>query len=731
MLKVEGYMRVKNIFRMQEWEITQFLKVVLLFQVLISSIIGLGYLGFQIPILRSIVGFIYLTFVPGILILRVLKLKDLSNIESLLYTVGLSLATLMFVGFFMNLTYPLLCVAKPLSLGSTIITISVLVILLSILAYIKDDRCSKEDYLNIENINSVLFLLLIPVLTILGTCLVNFYSKNFLTIILLIIISLISFLGLSKHFKPALYPLTLFIVSISLLYHNALISMNIWGWDINAEYYLANLVLKNAYWNSHIYSDVNSMLSVVILAPMYSLICNIGLTWVFKIVYPFIFSMVPLGLYLIIKRYTTPKISFLSVFYFMAVYMFYCDMLQLARQEVAELFFVLLLLLMVNKKMDMKKGFLLFTIFGISLIISHYGLSYIYLFYITLTTLIVYLISTKFFLKHFSSFPEFKNKTVGMLGSKFTIFFVIMLGISCILWYTFTSNSSNLHTIQMVFYNILIRGFGNILNVNNAQGLSIASSTESLFFHQVTKILFLISQALIFVGLMYALFNKKSKFKTEYLTFSVLSFFVAVFSLILPYFASALQTSRFYQITLLLLSPFFVIGAIFVLDIASKILKIKIERDFMLKVTALFLSIFLLFNVGVVYEFSGEIQPSMALIALNNFDYTVYNSQEVSGAEWLSTYDKNSAYICTDYYKSMLLMKYFGKDSDQLTTFKENQNLSQGSLIYLGTINIKENKVSKMDYSNNPYGKVTYFNLPESNFSEIYDNGGSKVHLTY
>ena len=721
-------MMVKNIFSMHEWGINQFLEVVLSIQILMFLILSLDYFGFQIPILRSLLGFIYLSFLPGILILRLLKIRNLSDVESLVFTVGLSLAFLMFTGALMDIIYPFFGVSTPLSFASTIVTVSSLIILLSILCWVKDDGDHKEDYINIENTNLTLLLLLIPVLTIFGTYLMNFYNKNFLTVIVLILISSISVLGLSKYFKPVLYPLTIFVVGISLLYHNALISMNIWGWDINAEYFLADLVVKNAYWNPHIYSNVNSMLSVVILAPMYSMICKLNLTWVFKVVYPFIFSMVPVGLYSVIKRYTTPKISFLSVFYFMAVYMFCCDMLQLARQEVAELFFVLLLLLMVNKKLDMLKGFALFNIFGMALVVSHYGLAYIYMFCITLTTLIVYLSGTRFW-KHLPSFQGFRNK-LGMLNSKFTICFLGIFIVTCISWYAFTSYSSNLYTIEGVFYKVFIEGFGSILNPNTAQGLSIASSVEPLFFHQVTKILFLISQTLIFLGLVAALFSKSGKFGTEYLTFSVLSFLIAGCGLVLPYFAISLQTSRFYQITLLVLSPFFVIGAISIFDLVSRVIKVKFEGDSVLKATALFLSLFLLFNVGVVYEFADEIEPSMSLIALNNFDYPLSNSQESYSAEWLSAHDKNNANIYVDYYRRVTLTKYFG-DND-LTPFEENQELSRQSLIYLGTNNIKEDQIALKDYNSNAYGDITYFKLQDlSQYNRIYVDDGSEVYLNF
>ena len=93
-------MQINNPFQMNDWEIERFLKVVLAIQFALWAVIGLDAVGLQIPILRQFIGFIYLTFIPGILILCVLKLHKLGNIETLLYTVGLSLASLMFTGFF-------------------------------------------------------------------------------------------------------------------------------------------------------------------------------------------------------------------------------------------------------------------------------------------------------------------------------------------------------------------------------------------------------------------------------------------------------------------------------------------------------------------------------------------------------------------------------------------------------------------------------------------------------
>lgn len=81
-------MQINNPLQINDWEIKKFLTVVLAIQLAVFGIIGLDAIGLQIPILRQLIGFIYLTFIPGIIILRILKLHKLANIETLLFPVG-------------------------------------------------------------------------------------------------------------------------------------------------------------------------------------------------------------------------------------------------------------------------------------------------------------------------------------------------------------------------------------------------------------------------------------------------------------------------------------------------------------------------------------------------------------------------------------------------------------------------------------------------------------------
>jgi uncharacterized membrane protein len=69
----------------------------------------------DIPILREIIVFIFLSFIPGFVILKLFKLKEISFIDTVLFSVALSIASLMFMGLLVNEFYIFLGLSQPLS----------------------------------------------------------------------------------------------------------------------------------------------------------------------------------------------------------------------------------------------------------------------------------------------------------------------------------------------------------------------------------------------------------------------------------------------------------------------------------------------------------------------------------------------------------------------------------------------------------------------------------------
>ena len=748
-------MQINNPLQMNDWGINKFLKVILAIQLAVWGVIGLDAIGIQIPILRQLIGFIYLSFIPGIIILRILKLHKLGNIETVLYTVGLSIATLMFTGLFMNTVYPIFGISGPISITPLIITISVLVLALCVLSYIRDKDFSNPSFIDVRDVLSppALFLCLIPFLSIFGTYLVNFYHNNIILMFLIIIIVLIVILIAFDKFIPKnLYPLAVFVIAISLLYHRSLISMYIWGYDIHLESYLCNLVNMNGIWDSTIPITYNAMLSIVMVAPIYSIISNMSLTGVFKIIYPLLFALVPLGLYRVYQKQTDDRIAFLSCFFFTAYFSFW--LISSRRQWIAEFFLVLLILSMIDKDMDKMKRSLLFIVFGISLVVSHYGTSYIYMFCLISAWLILVFVDSSAMQKlrddiHSKSSRYKSEKTAGNSNSlkkedrTISSTFVLLFIVFTLTWYIYVSSSSAFNTIVRIGDHMASSIFTDFLNPEAAQGLDIIIRETVSPLHSVAKYLHLLSLFFIAVGIITLMRkHREMKFEREYAAFSLLFFAICLGGIALPHFASALNTSRLYHITLIVLAPFCVIGGITVFKMLSRVVKASWTDQrarSSLKVLSVFLAIFLLFNSGWVYEVAKDHPGSISLSqgwvkeygdaeAKVGFYGAYIPKEDVFGARWLSKNMIPSSKVYADRTRKDNVLNSYGmmpRGSPLLSN--TTTKISEGAYIYLGHLNVVEGIGTGPFQYRDFWNMTEIFHLIEGR-DKIYSNGCSGVY---
>lgn len=709
---------------MNDWKIRNCLIFVFSIQFAILGAIGLNIIGIQIPIIIQLVSFIYIIIIPGTLILRILKLHKLGNIETLLYTVGLSISFLMITGLLMNSLYPLFGIFQPISITPLIISTSTLVMVLCILSYMRDKSFYASSFIKMRDIFSppVLFLCLLPLLSILGTYRVNFHQNNIILMSLIIIIALIVVLiGFDFFIHSNLYPLAVFSISISLLFHNSLISEYLWGYDIHLEYYYSNIVIANSLWDSTFPSNINSMLSITMLAPIFVSISGMSLTWVLKIIYPLLFSLVSLGIYRVFQKQTNDKIAFLSVFFFMSLFSFYTEMLSLARQQIAELFLALIILLIIDKNMNRMKRSMLYIVFSVSLIVSHYGLSYIVLFS---TIAVWFLIVSK---------AHYKKKNI---ISTLTTNLVLLFFILTITWYIFISGSSNFNSIVQIGDHIASSISTELFNPESAEGLKILLTTSVSPLHNITKYLHICTQLFITVGIVSLLLkDNELKFTDEFKSFAIINFMINLASIAISYFASSINTTRLYQISLFFLAPIGIIGGITIYKmITGRISWIngKKNNKNALKALSVFLMIYFLFNVGFIYEVANNQPTSVSLSQegknLNDtmlFYTTFYPEQDILGVEWISKNRNQKSIIFADLWHKTLVFSSYGMMHNDGYILTNTTKILNSSYIYLGYPNVRYGLM---------YGTQSreYWNITESSLLEgmnkIYANSDAQVY---
>jgi uncharacterized membrane protein len=697
-----------------KWKSRDFLVVILLLQLTVYATVL-----FDVPVARQVVGFIYLTFVPGLIIIKLLKLNELDGLETVLFSMGLSVAFLMIAGLLVNEFGFLLGISEPLSFVPLMTILNGFIFVGVILAYLRSDGVKLLETKTVGLHPLALLLIGLPVLSVVGTIWVNVFNSNSILLFMMVTISsLFAMMIIPKKLPSKFYSIAVLMIAISLLYHSSLISNYIvpFGSDVPLEHFVFKTTLDNGYWSSInpyvdvIYGRFHSMLSITILPTVYSTLLNMNPTWVFKTLFPLIFSFVPLGLYQVWKRYIGKKYAFISAFLFMVQSTFYTEMLGLNRQMVAELFFVLLLLVILNKKMKTPSKMTCFMIFSFGLVASHYGLSEIFLFFISLPLILLFVV---------------KKPNRKITASMVALFFVVMFT-----WCIYTSSSAVFDSI-LEFGNYVYSQLGEFFNPASRgqtvlRGLGLESPPT--IWNVLSRAFAYATEFLIVVGFV-GLITKRAKihFEKVYFTLSFIAMAFLAALILVPGLANTMNMTRFYHVLLFFLAPLCVIGAKVLVSFLSK------QREKLL-VSILLLIVLVpysLFQTGFVYEVTGSDSWSVplskhrmdALRLYGGFGYIdVYS---VFGAQWLSeNIDvKHSKLYADGVSKSYVLTIYGMIYRGYVNELSNITMVANNGTVYLSTMNVV-------------YGKILYYgrlwNSSELSFlddlNKVYTNGGSEIY---
>jgi uncharacterized membrane protein len=725
--------KLPNPFKLQNWKFSKFLLIIIGIQLSLLGVFALNDLGITTPILRPIVGFIYLSFIPGYLLLRILRMHNLSSIESFLYALGLSLSADMITGFLINTLYPILRITnKPIHEHYIILTMAGVIFLLCIVAYFRDNKYANYDFIHLKNLlcPQFLFLSLIPFMSIFGTHAINYQHTNILLIIMIMVIALIALLlGLTKLIPKELYPYSIWIMAISLIYHTTLFTKYILVQDVYSEYYISNIVISNHIWAWHNYIFVggNSVLTNAVITPFIHFICDITLTSIYKIVYPIYLSFIPLGIYSISSQYLNNiKKGLLSAYLFIIIQPFFMVVPFLSKQIVAEIYLLLIIHSILNRH-----KILLFIILGLSQIMAHYGTTYLTMFMLVTVALMLKVIDI----------IKRENINNNFIGS-FTILYVIFT----LSWYMYVANSYSFAVFVGIGNSIITAIFSEFLNPTYTRGAYLLTKPQPLL-GTIIKYTYLIITGFILIGYSKTLLHRTYKIDYQKLVYILLSTYWIVIlgaAVSIPFFA-VMNPYRIYHLAFFILTPFAVEGVIFIFKIFSNIIgkSMLSYDDKILKILMVFFTIFMILNTEVLGEILHQ-PPYSRYLSQNTIlkqgcidetgkyyagiitDYDMYSSK------WLSKY-RNLNYgihATVGWGQGFAVLMAYGDISDKDIVWIHNytNNISPG-YIYLYYFNV----VERIGMDNDPQAKyIFYYNISKFDplfnpRSKIYDNGGSHI----
>jgi len=701
--------------------VTFFIKIIILFQIFTNI-----FVIYDIPYARQIFGFIYLTFIPGLVFLLVFKLWHGDYLETLLMSIGLDIALLLFIGLLVNELLPIFNFNYPLSTEPLLIVLNIFVIASCLLITKIDDKNILKFSIPSINIKPLVFIMVIPALSILGDLVVNNDGTNKLLLLMLALIALFMLVSIinKKFLSNNLYALAIFAITFALIFHTSLITNYLIGWDYHSEYQVFKLVDNKAFWDyTFTSSDVNiakgySMLSVTILPTIYSKIAAIDGTTIFRVFYSLLLSLVPLCLYKFYSERMKDKISLLAIFFLISNQTFFGIEGFSATQIVGEFFYALIFLIILKNNITPSKKLLIFIFFSTALVISYYSLSYILLFFLFIPYYI------------FSELSAFKTLrkyvTLEMLLLFFTITFTM---------YIYSNSSIQMLNLMTILEQISLnfgKDFFDIATrsatVLSGLGLSQASSP----LHLVGRIFFYVAEFFILIGFAkILLFNKNDEdfqIDREYTILALSNLVILIMCIVIPNFARFFRAERFYQLSLLFLAPFFVYGGSIFFKFFLRRKNILLTMNFILIV----LIPLFLFETGFFYEMTGDSSYSLPL-SMYRMDkvslyYRITNKKEINAAVWLSdNMNRSHSLVYGDLTSTLHVLTSYGmlngenyRELTNTTKFASNINY-----VYLREVNTEENIITTQHGS---WSLSDISPLMEGH-STIYSNGPNKIYF--
>lgn len=697
----------------------------------------------NISLLRQILGFLFLTILPGFLIIQILKLNGVGHTEKFLLLVGLSVSFLMFAGLLINWVCLFFDYSTPLSTNPMITSFSVILLILALLAYVRNRGATFAKLSDFRlNTNEKALLLLpafFPALSIFGMHLMNTKGNNAMLIILLFLIAVyIIFIALIHEQVPEkIYSPIIFSLGISLLLMWALRSNHIvFMTDTDQEYYFFWLTATIQHWQMFDPCTVNSCLSISLLPTIYHCFLNIDQEILFRILYPLLFSTLPLVVYSISKRHVGGFYAFMGTICFISFYKFFTTN---ARVNTALLFFALAMLVLHHDKLNQSSKKLLFIIFAASCIVSHYSTSYIFLFILLLSWIGILVFRTAF-----HGLNKLKGEAITLSKPMLTCALALLYFTLLFVWYSQVTDIP--FRAGVGFINVTLANLHNFFLMEARSDVgAIALGLQSTRYPGIAETIERVSSLLIVVLIVAGVLDTARRFtftngrvatlvpssdselskplpekmEKEYFVFTLAAFIILVFSVVAPFVSRGYDLFRIYLQALVLLSVYLPVGAV----VISK--RIKFRSSWLLLV--IILIPYFLCTTGAMYQVFNIPRS----VTLNNegyqYDDLFIHDQEHYAALWLGEYAgrKEVVKVYTDYlgrFRVITQGHITPRHVDNRLLLKHNVNLK--GYIYLRYYNVVNGKILDTSYQEHDINK---YQDKLSGKDKIYTNEGAEV----
>ena len=725
-----------------------------------STLIGNEYLA----LVTGIPAYIIL---PGLLIQLAFRSSLSSELNTYIYSIGLSIVYWTVGGLFINTVLPLFGIDRPLGLAYILVFY---VLSLSALAAIASRRGRHSQFMisKIQLSSTTKFAvgiaILFPIISVLGSTTLNNYGAGLLTLIMLALMCIyLVFLAIRyRDITNRAYPLIIFCIALSLLLMYSMRSWYVIGWDIHNELRIFEATLSHERWQMSYFpgNAYNACVSITILPTILSKLLHFSPEYVFKFVYQLLFAIVPVVVYSLARRYLLPILAMFAAILFTVQTWFFEQMPALARQEIGIAMFIILILALFDSKLSKRVRYALIYVFTLGLVLSHYSTAYIWL----LIAVVTYVLSWG--LRYLS---RVARKSAPIVPWHIIVFLGLLIGV----WEgplthtvghagnvasTSTSQFGQLFSPDVIKDGVQ-RAFIAAPSINTDKNILLASQLafqqrpgnaseyypvlradkyipKALDDHQyarnmlpaafsrlvilastLLKVVIVNLFSLLGIMLLLLMYLRRDRsVPPEFVALCGASYSLILLMLFLPYLQENYNLTRLYLQLFSLLAIPALVGFWFI---------VRKNVKYGLPIIGVSVAIALMSLTGLVDQFTGgDLRITMSQ-PKGTFDTFYVYTDEVYAAEWLGAHRAKSVNVYADPIANLRLQSYGNIDTKNNDIFPAA--IRRNSYVFLINANTKREH-SFTAFNNNTLTYNTPTDFLSQNKDLIYSSGGSQIY---
>jgi uncharacterized membrane protein len=373
-----------------------------------------------------------LTF-PGVLLLRALHIPGKVVADQPIYLPSAALIVLTGSGFAVNLVGPILGISEPLRAVPLLVGLEIVCAAL----FICSAKAPPQTQIPWSSLSSPVRLawpLVFPLVSAAGALQLNNGHSNHLAVIAIVatlMLLVAVFLGASQ-LNEALLTVVLFASGLGMMWSFSLRGASVYGSDISSEFYWFHQTVMTGVWHfSHPNDAYGAMLSVTVLPAELHALSGIPDLMIFKVFYPVIGALLPVAVYSLGRQVLAQRWAFTAGTFVVVQQTFFQQFPALAREEVATILFVTLIVVILDTTLGQRARRTLIILLSLGMVVSHYSTAYLAI------TLLGIAIAFQFGVSWFRPIPR-------LSGAMLLAFVVSTAGAT--VWYgQLTHSASNVH----------------------------------------------------------------------------------------------------------------------------------------------------------------------------------------------------------------------------------------------------------------------------------------------